>query len=180
MYATVLTYPFTAFVNTIPAASRPNILARASDYVNPFSNTAITAADITLANPEKAELITRFLTALVLANIFLSQPRNKNCAVKAIAAQLNVSTEVANFEYMAATNPDTGETATMEGGVFNVSRQGLLNVIDIRLLAAGFVGAGPAFDFAEAIVPGSGHFIDYTIRDAALRMVAHGEGEIGC
>ena len=180
VYATILTYPFTAFGEILPTISRPNILARASEYVNPFSNTAITAADITLANPKNAVLITKFVAALLQANMLLSQPQNKDCAVKAIASQLNVSSDMASMEYMAATDPDTGETATMQGGIFNVSRQGLLNVIDIRQLAAGFAGAGPTFDFADAIVPSPSNFIDYTIRDAALDMVSKGVGEIRC
>ena len=43
--------------------------------------------------------------------------------------QLNVSTQVAEAEYVAATNPLTGETSQR---MFEVNRQGLLNVIDVR------------------------------------------------
>ena len=98
----------------------------------------------------------------------------------AIARQLNVSTNVATQEYESATDPETGETASMQAGVFNVSRQGLLNVIDIRQLANGFVGAGTGFDFVDAIVPGPGKFIDYGIRDAALNLASRSGGRIRC
>jgi len=100
--------------------------------------------------------------------------------VKAIARQLDVSTAVATQEYAAATNPETGETATMQDGIFNVSRQGLLNVIDIRQLVGGFKGAGTEFDFVDVIVSGPGNFIDYTIRDAASTAAWRGKGRTRC
>jgi len=182
VYATILTYPFTAKGEALPSASGPNILARASDFVNPISAnaSAITAAGASLTNATKTALITKFMAGLLEANAFLSQPQNKFCAVKAIGQQLDVSTAVATQEYAAATNPETGETATMQDGIFNVSRQGLLNVIDMRQLVGGFAGAGTEFDFVDAIVPGPGNFIDYTIRDAALTPAWRGKGRTRC
>lgn len=116
-------------------------------------------------DPAKAALLTKFLTAMLEANIYLADPKRKACVIGAIAAQLNISRSVARAEYAAATDPVTGEVAQ---DTFEVSRQGLLNVIDLRAQFGGFAGTGAAFDFVDAITPGLGKLVDYTLRDRAL------------
>ena len=170
-YATILTYPFTAEGLALPPGVGINVLARASDFVNPFSSSAFTATTASVSNSTEAALLTCFLTAMLEANQYLADTKHKFCAINAIATQLNISSSVAEAEYAAATDPETGETALMQEGVFSVSRQGLLNVIDVRAQFAGFAGVCAGFDFADAIVPGPGNLIDYTIRNRALKAV---------
>ena len=122
-YATILTYPFTAEGIALPVDSRLNILARAFDFVNPFSYTAFTATIASTKDVTKAPLLAQFLTAILEANQYLTKPKSRACAINAIAAQLNISTAIATAEYTAATNSDTGEIALMQGGELNVSRQ---------------------------------------------------------
>ena len=100
------------------------------------------------------------------ANCFLADRKNKPMVISAIASTLNITTAVATAEYAAATDPLTGETSP--GKNFNVNRQGLLNVIDVRGQFNGFTGAGPTFNFATAIEPGTGKLIDYSVRDQAV------------
>ena len=177
-YATILTYPFTAEGEALPVGSRPNILARASDFVNPFSSSAFTATTASMNDATKGPLLKQFLTAMLEANQYLAKPKRTSCVINAIAAQLNVSTAVAMVEYAAATDPDTGEIALMQAGEFNVSRQGLLNVIDLRAQYGGFTGVPAGFDFADAIIPGPGKLIDYTLRDQAVTAAANGKVKI--
>lgn len=105
------------------------------------------------------------------ANKFLADPANTNCSVQAIATQLNASRVVAQAEYAAATAPDTGET--ISNSTFAVNRQGLLNVIDVRDQFGGFAGVPADFDFADAIVPGTGKLIDDSVRLSALGIAAN-------
>jgi hypothetical protein len=119
-----------------------------------------------LSDPAKRALLVRFLAASHQANLFLAAPANRACATRAIGAQLGVSAATAASEYAAATDPLTGEVGPP--AAFNVSRQGLLNVIDVRGQFGGFAGAGDGFDFADAIVPGAGKLIDYQLRDEAV------------
>ena len=102
------------------------------------------------------------------ANIYLADPKKKACVVGAIAAQLNISRSIARAEYAAATDPETGEVSQEN---FEVSRQGLLNVLDLRAQFGGFAGVGAGFDFVDAITPGVGKLVDYTLRDRALAAV---------
>ena len=171
-YATILTYPFTAEGLAVAADSRINILARVPDFVNPISSSAFTATTASTTDATKAPLLIKFLTAMLEANQYLGDIKHKSCAIDAISAQLNVSTTVATAEYAAATDPETGEVALMQGGVFNVSREGLLNVIDVRTQFGGFTGVPAGFNFAGAIIPGPGKLIDYTLRDLAVKAAA--------
>lgn len=168
--ATILTYPFTGYIASLPASKAPNILARLSDFMLPFSSSAFTVAQSTLSNSTARNKITRFVAAMHDANVFLAASTNvtQACSVKAIATQLNVTTETAEREYVAATNVMTGETATAQAGNFTVDRMGLLNVIDVRGQFRGFPNVSSSFNFAEAILPGQGKLIDYSIRDAAV------------
>lgn len=172
MYATIITAPYTAYFSSLPASSRPNILARASDFVAPFSSTAFTVAQDTLLNATSRELVTRFVGAMYDANKLLasSNATAQKCAVNAIAAQLDVSTAIAQLEYATTTDVLTGETAPGQDGNFTVSRIGLLNVIDVRNQFGGFGNLSAGFNFETAILPGSGKLIDYSVRDAAVEM----------
>ena len=166
MYATILLYPFTAEGEVLPDSEQPNILARVSHYVDPVSSSAFTTSELAVTDPTESDLLTRFLSAMYAANLFLQTPSNKKCATSAIATQLQVSTEVAKREYKAATDPYTGEVSP--GGNFTVNEQGLLNVIAIRQEFGGFNGLPSNFNFSAATIPGKGNLIDYTIRDAAV------------
>ena len=163
VYATILTYPFTA----LGSAQTPplNILARVSNFVNPFASSVFTVSQTSLADSTKRDVYTRFLAAFLQANKVLADPSKSSCAISAIAKQLNVTTAVAKAEYAAATARDTGETVT--NGTFAVNMQGLLNVIDVRGQFGGFAAAPADFNFADAIVPGTGKLIDDSIRLAA-------------
>lgn len=171
-HASLLTYPFTEFLADLPSGSAPKVLARVSDFINPISSSAITVATSAVdESSARHEPVVRFVAAMLKASRLLGNLTQKDCAVAAIAAQLNVTTDTAELEYVAAMNLETGETAEPQAGVFNVSPQGLLNVIDVRTQFSGFSGAGEHFNFAEAIVPGPGKLIDYSIRDAAVDLV---------
>lgn len=172
VYGTIINGANTAELEGLPASSRPNILANVSDFIQPYATTSFTAATPALANATRVGLITRFITAYYEASMFLANPNNEECSISAIATQLNVSTEVASFEYAIATSPVNGETHWPGGTNFTVNRQGLLNVMDLRSQFGGFVNSTAHFDFADAIVPGVGKFIDYTIRDKAFAAVS--------
>jgi hypothetical protein len=102
------------------------------------------------------------------ANKYLAKPSHKQCCISAIAKQLNVSSAVASSAYTSATDPLTGETSS-PGQNFTVNRQGLLNVIDVRDQFDGFTTVTPGFNFANAILPGTGKLIDYSVRDEAVK-----------
>lgn len=162
----MLLYPFTAEGEVLSASQKPNILARVSDYVNPVSSSAFTTRQSAITNHTESSLLTRFVSAMYAANLYLQNPLNKHCATSLIAKQLQVSTEVAQLEYAAATDPQTGEISP--GGAFTVNRSGLLNVIEVRDEFGGFSGLPSNYNFAAAIAPGPGKLIDYTIRNAAV------------
>ncbi|CAG8962270.1 hypothetical protein HYFRA_00005325 [Hymenoscyphus fraxineus] len=170
VHATILTYPFTQFIQALPLSERPTILARVSDVIQPLSSSAITVAESSLSNDLKRDVLIRFFAALYAANKYLARPENKNCATRAIQRQLNVTEEVAKGEYAAATDPISGESINSATN-FNVSRQGLLNVIDVRAQFGGLSGIanGEGFDYVQAIEPGIGRMIDYSVRNEAIR-----------
>lgn len=172
VYGTIINGANTAEIESVPEASRPNILAYVSDFIQPYATTSFTVATPVLANATNVALITRLITAFYESSLFLANPENQNCSISAIATQLNVSTEVAASEYAIATSPINGETKWPGGNNFTVNRQGLLNVLDIRGQFGGFASNTSSFDFADAIVPGSGKFIDYTIKDMAVQAVS--------
>lgn len=169
VYATILTYPFTAEGEVLTAAQRPNILARVSDFVNPVSSSAFTARQSALSNSTEEDLLARFVSAMYAANLYLHDPGKENCSKIAIEKQLNVSTTVAQLEYSAATAHDTGEVSP--GGNFTVSETGLLNVIAVREEFDGFANLPSDYNFTAAIIPGKGQLIDYSIRDAAVAIL---------
>lgn len=165
VYATILTYPFTSEgeAHSPPA----NILARVSDFVDPFASTAFTVSQSSLTNSTKKDIYTRFLASFIQANRLLANPTESRCAISAISKQLNVTTAIAKAEYAAATANDSGETIT--NSTFAVNRQGLLNVIDVRTQFGGFATAPADFNYVTAIVPGTGKLIDDEVRLAAAR-----------
>ncbi|KAF4550122.1 Hypothetical protein D9617_18g033130 [Elsinoe fawcettii] len=170
VFATILTYPFTAQAQSLPEGETLNILARASDFVAPFASSAITVNEASLADPIKTAVLTRFVSALYDSNRFLASTadQDKACAVQAISRQLNVVTEVAQLEYAAATNPLSGEISVGQRGNLTVDRIGLLNVLDVRTQFGGFGNATNGFNFNDAITPGTGKTIDYSVLRAAI------------
>ena len=69
-------------------------------------------------------------------NLATTTEGNRVCAVQAIARQLNVSAEVAQAEFDAATSAVSGEVSP--DGNFTVNRIGTLNIIDVRAQFGGF------------------------------------------
>ena len=167
VYATILTYPFTSEAGGVPEAQQPNILARVSDFIQPLTSSAFTARDSALNDTTQRALIRTFMAAMYSANQFLADPAQQNCSIAAIAGQLNVSTTVATSAYNSAINPLSGETSS-PGGNFTVNRQGILNIIDVRNQFDGFAQVPAGFNFAEAIIPGKGKLIDYSVLNEAL------------
>lgn len=165
----MLLYPFTAEGEVLPASQQPNILARVSDFVNPISSSAFTARESAMRSPAGGDLLTRFISAMYAANLFLRNPINRQSATSAIARQLQVSADVAQLEYTAATSPDMGEVSP--GGNFTVDEAGLLSVIAVREEFGGFGQLPSDFNFTAAVAPGEGKLIDYSIRDAAVAIL---------
>lgn len=168
MYATLLTYPFTVESQSLPAGQAPNVLARVSDYIAPITSSAFTIRQSSLSDQAKSALLTRFLASMYAASRFLLNPANARCSVKAIAGQLGVSLDVAKKEYASATNALSGEISP--GGNFMFNEEGLLNDVMVRSSFGGFSGVADDFNFTEALQPGTGKLIDYSIRDAAIAL----------
>jgi hypothetical protein len=166
VFATVVTYPFTALGESLPIEQRPNILARVSDIVKPISSTSLAVRQASLDDPEKRDLLVRFLCAMYTANLILNDPCNKVCVAAAIQKQLDIEASTAALDYTAAVNNVLGEISP--GDNFTVSQLGLRNIINIRREFNGFTGVPTGFNFTEAIAPGVGNLIDYSIRDKAV------------
>ncbi|KIW27819.1 uncharacterized protein PV07_07522 [Cladophialophora immunda] len=167
VYATIFTYPFTSEGSVLPAAQRPNILASIVDFIQPFTSSAFTIREDALNNSTQRALARKFTSAMYAANKYLASPSHKTCSINSIAKQLNVSTAAATSAYNSATDPLTGETSS-PGGNFTVNRQGILNVIDVRSQFGGFSSVPTGFSYADAIIPGTGQLIDYSLLDEAL------------
>lgn len=168
VYATILTYPFKAEGEGLPADEQPNILAYASDVVNPLVLSAFTIRQAALSNSTLTSKLTRFTAAMYGANLYLNELANKGCSLSAIAKQLNVTTDIALLEYNVATNTTSGEISP--GANFTVNQEALMNIIDVRQEFGGFASVPAGFDFNGAITPGPGKLIDYSIRDAAVTL----------
>ncbi|KAI3400884.1 hypothetical protein diail_1575 [Diaporthe ilicicola] len=166
VYASILNYPFTVESQSLPAGEAPNVLARISDYIAPITSSAFTVRESSLSNTTESALLTRFLASMYAANRFLLNPHNANCSVKAIAKQLNVTLDVAGQEYASVTDPVSGEISP--GSDFTFNEEGLLNDVMVRSEFGGFSGLSDAFNFTEALEPGTGKLIDYSVRDAAV------------
>jgi hypothetical protein len=166
-YGSILTYPFTSEAAYVNAAHRPNILAKVSDFIQPFSSSAFTIRQSAADSKTTSALIIKFMSAMYDANQYLAKNATQTCSIEAIASQLNVSTAVATSAYHSAVDPLTGETSS-PGGNFTVNRQGLLNVIDVRSQFGGFASVPAHFNYAQAIVPGAGKLIDYTLTEKAI------------
>jgi hypothetical protein len=100
------------------------------------------------------------------ANKFLLNPKNKACSIQAIAHQLGVSQAIATQEYISATNSVSGEISPPRND-FTVNQTGIMNDVVIRNKFGGFTVA-PGFNFTEALIPGTGKLIDYSIKNAAI------------
>ncbi|KUJ13651.1 uncharacterized protein LY89DRAFT_784538 [Mollisia scopiformis] len=165
VYATIVTYPFTAYGEVLPVHQQPNILARVSSFENPVSSSAFTIAQSALDDYGQSDLLVRFISAMYAANLYLNHPRNRECSTKAIQIQLNITTPTAALEYLAATNLTSGEVSPDKK--FTVSQVGLKNIIAVREEFGGF-SVPSDFDFVAATAPGPGKLIDYSVRDKAV------------
>ncbi|ETS74346.1 hypothetical protein PFICI_14212 [Pestalotiopsis fici W106-1] len=168
VYATILTYPFTVEGEALPQGSAPNILARISDTVAPITSSAFTVGEANIEDPSESSLVVRFLAAMYGANQFLQNSANSACSIGAIEAQLGLSQDVATTEYASVVNSLTGEISP--GGNFTVSQEGIMNDFAIRQKFGGFASLPANFDVDEALAPGPGKLIDYTLRDAAVAL----------
>ncbi|EJD43195.1 hypothetical protein AURDEDRAFT_89067 [Auricularia subglabra TFB-10046 SS5] len=172
VFGTILTYPFSTDTELAAHLDPPlPILARVSDFVNPFSSSALTVASSAFDNLTPASPHARAIAAMLSANRFLAS--GGPCSRAAIAAELGLpaDSDVVSAELAALTDPATGETAQTD---FEVNPLALFNVIDVRTLQNGFAGAGERFDFVDAITPGAGKLIDYRLRDIAKTMLTDG------
>ena len=77
VFATLLTYPFPEEIVALPAAQRPNILARIADVVEPVVSTSLTIRESSLSNETETSKLTRFVAAMLAANRFLLDPAIK-------------------------------------------------------------------------------------------------------
>lgn len=166
VYATILNYPFTVESQSLPAGEAPNVLARVSDYVAPITSSAFTVRESSLSNKTESALLARFLASMYAANRYLLNPANANCSVRAMAKQLGVSTDVAWQEYTSVTDPVSGEISP--GGDFTFNMEGLLNDVMVRSSFGGFSSVSDDFNFTDALQPGTGKLIDYSVRNAAV------------
>ena len=120
------------------------------------------------------------MASFLVGNQFLADPKNQACAVASIAKQLNVTSAVALEEYLAATDPMTGETALAQKGIFEVPTQGLLNVLDVRAQFGGLNNLTVGLNFVDAFTPSVGGFIDYSVRDQILRSQSSVKTQFKC
>ena len=168
--ATVFPYQVVANLIAANGPNKPNILAQAEDFVNPLSDLVLTVASSTLSSPnsDRYQAILRFVTALLRANKYLAKASNKKKVIQLLQKSGGYSEAAAEAVYGYATDPDVGETATQQNRKFDVTRQGLLNVIAIREQFDGFAGVPKGFNFVDAITPGPGKLVDYSLRDKAF------------
>ncbi|KAL7943964.1 hypothetical protein V8C42DRAFT_93363 [Trichoderma barbatum] len=166
VYATILTYPFTVEGQDPPEGQALNILARISDVVAPVTSSAFTIRQSSLGDKTENALLTRFMTSMYAANKFLLNPRYKACSIQAIAQQLDISQDVATQEYASAVNPLTGEVSPPLND-FSVNQIGIMNDVNIRSQFGGFT-VPSTFNFTDALIPGAGKLIDYSVKNAAV------------
>jgi hypothetical protein len=170
VYATILTYPFTVEGEALPAGKAPNVLARVSDVISPVTSSSFITNTSFVTSATKKPLLTRFVASMYAANKRLLDPKYKPCAITAIQQQLNVTKAVATQEYASAINTLTGEVSP--DGMFTVNPTGITNDVLVRQEFGGFASAPANFNFTQALIPGPGKLIDYSIRDAAVQSVA--------
>ncbi|PON29083.1 hypothetical protein TGAM01_v202191 [Trichoderma gamsii] len=166
VYATILTYPFTVEGEALPTGETPNVLARISEVVKPVTSSAFTIRESSLSNKTETALLTRFMTTMHAANKFLLNPKNKACSIQALSKQLGVSQAVATQEYASATNPVSGEISPPLND-FTVNQTGIMNDVVVRDKFGGFT-VPSGFNFTEALIPGTGKLIDYSVKKAAV------------
>ena len=142
--------------------------ARTEDYLNPYTSDVFTASTPRCPTWAKRTLLVRFMRAMYEANRYLANPGNRGCAIDAIMRVGNFSRAVAQGFYAVATDPVVGETYS-PGRNLSLSMQGLINVIDVRRLYGGFrTNVTEGFGIAEALVPGEGELIDYSVLEEAV------------
>jgi len=181
VFATIITYPYTLQGASLPTDQALNILARVSDYIAPITSTSFMARDASVSSPGNSTLLARFMASMLAANEFLLTPKNANCsiaAIAAIAAQLGVTGELAAREYASAVDAVSGEVSPPTGN-FTVNKEGTTNDVNVRKAFGGFTGLSANYDFAAALEPGAGKLIDYSVRDAAVRLYEENRAVLG-
>ena len=123
-FAKTLTYPSTGLAESVSSQdSHPEMLARTSDLVNSYSSSASTVAQASICDSTESALITKFMTVILEANIYLCDVKAMQCFIRAIASQLNASSAVVGWDHEAAKDARTEETSLLQGKKFEVSRQ---------------------------------------------------------
>jgi hypothetical protein len=163
----MLNYPFTVEGEALPTGKGPNILQRISNVMAPITSSAFTIRESSLSSTTETALLTRFMTSMYAAAQFLLNTANKGCSVQAIAAELGVSQTIADSEYASVLNALTGEVSPSMNN-FTINQVGIWNDIQIRQEFGGFASVPSNFNFAAALIPGTGQLIDYSVRDAAV------------
>ena len=148
--ASINTWPSTAY-GTFPSPTLITVLPKASDYVFPFSKSVFTASVPALSqNATRIDLVTRFIAAYLQANLYLANPANKDCAIAAIASQLNISIPLAAAAYANTTETQTGEIPPEQESKFQISLKGLENVVKVRTEFDGFQNVSKGLQFHES------------------------------
>ena len=138
-YASMINYPFAAQLREPVVA-----LARAEDYVFPYQGGAFAVRhDYSASHPDT---IVSFLRAIIDGGRFARQRRNRETVVAHIAAELGVSTEIAERELDASLDPGTGENRNAR-----MDKQALTGTIELRQEFGGFTT--PPGDVKKMVKP---------------------------
>ncbi len=128
-YATLLNSPFPQQA----ALGQPNItiLARVSDYINPYQSGTIAAT--TQYVETHGDTIVSFLRATINAGLFFKNPQNCDRIIADIVSDQGLTVPVATAVLDEALSPVFGESP-----IALMSRTGLVNVIQLRAEFGGF------------------------------------------
>jgi len=137
------------------------IIARVSDYLNTIG-TSIGSKPSVLNDPFKSAALQKTVIGVILGHRFASNPANADALTSYLATLNGVSSDVAATLYAQATSPIDGVELIND---LHVDQVRLTTMFDLRYKFNGFVN--PLADFGDLFQYGPGHFIDYTIRDAA-------------
>jgi ABC-type nitrate/sulfonate/bicarbonate transport system substrate-binding protein len=139
VYASMINYPFAAQLHA-PVV----VLARAEDHFFPYQGgTFAVRHDYSASQPQT---IVNFLRAMINAGDFARKPQNREVVIAHIAAELNVSLEIAARELDASLDHQTGENHKAK-----VDKQNLIGTIQLRARFGGFTA--PLGDINELVNP---------------------------
>lgn len=143
------------------------ILAYFKDYVAPFQSGAYVTRH-NYANTNAANL-EAFLRASIRADRFAKDPANRAIVVSQIAAELAVTSAVAEKILDAALDPVSGENDDLK-----MSKKGLIANIELRQEFNGFTTPLSSKDIKKLVKPGANKLYDDRFWKAAVKAVNHG------